>query len=280
MSPTPARCQPALNATASDALGSGGGTGTIAVTVARECSWTASATASWIAITSGQQGQGGRIGYRVQPNTDPLERRGAISVNDQQAAIAQQAAPCAYSVSAGSTNVGPAASDVMVGVHTHNVCTWKVEPNASWISASPSEGRGDANVRLSVARNDGGSRSAGVSIAGQNVVVAQQSAAPAPPAPPAPGPTPPAPPPAPPPPPPPPPPTPGPRLDFEGDVSALQGACPSIVFLCRGNSVYTTPDTEFKKGPCKDVRVGRKVRVEGHLMSNGLVRADRVEIKD
>ena len=287
--PVPERCQPTLSGAAGGAVASAGGTGSIAVGVARECGWSAAATAPWIVITSGQQGQGdGTIAYRVQANSDPVERRAGISVNDQLAGISQQPAPCAYTVSAGNTTVGAAGADVMVAVGTHSVCAWRVEPNVSWVSASPAEGRGNANVKLSVAPNNGGSRSATVAIAGQNVGLAQQPSAPTPPpAPPAPQPptpqppAPPAPPPAPAPPAPPPPgPTPGPRIDLDGTVSGVSGSCPNLAFTLRSRSVYTTSDTEFRKGPCKDVRDGARVKVEGREMSNGLVRADRVEIRD
>lgn len=281
--PASSRCEPTLSAGAAGAVASSGGTGSISVGVARECAWTAAATASWIVITSGQQGQGdGAIAYRVQPNGDPVERSGGIAVNDQLASISQQAAPCTYTVSPGNTTVGAAGDDVMVSVGTHSVCAWRVEPHASWISASPLEGRGNANVRLSVARNDGGSRSANVGVAGQNVAVTQQSAATPPGPPPAPlppAPTPPAPP-IPPPPVPPPEPTPGPKIDLDGNVSDLLGSCPNIWFTVKGRTVYTTSATEFRKGPCKDIRSGTRVKVEGHIMSNGPVRADRVTIED
>src|SRR5687767_1816839 len=63
--PNVTRCQPTLSSP-STSYGPSGGTGTVAVAVERECAWTASASAPWIVLTSGQQGQGeGTVSYRI-----------------------------------------------------------------------------------------------------------------------------------------------------------------------------------------------------------------------
>jgi hypothetical protein len=55
-----------------DSFGPSGGTGSVSVTTQAGCAWTASSSASWISITSGNSGVGnGTINYSVSANTDP-----------------------------------------------------------------------------------------------------------------------------------------------------------------------------------------------------------------
>ena len=98
--PTTVRCQPTLAPSAS-AYSSTGGTGTLNISVARDCAWSASSQAAWIVITSGREGQGdGSVAYRIDGNGDPVARRGALAVGDARIELAQEAAPCRYQVSA------------------------------------------------------------------------------------------------------------------------------------------------------------------------------------
>lgn len=195
--PTAVRCQPALGAQSSS-FESSGGTGTVAVTVARECSWTASVNAQWIVLTSGQEGQGdGTVAYRISENVDPTLRRGTITVAEQTVQVAQEPAPCRFTVAAGEVRAPAAGADLSVDVRTHSACTWTASASASWAAPAPSSGSGNAAVHVRVPANDGPLRTADLTIAGQRVAVIQEGRA-ATPAPPPPAPTPVPPPPAPP----------------------------------------------------------------------------------
>jgi len=153
-----------------------GGTGTVTVTTNRDCTWSASSTASWIAITSGATGQGdGSFTYRIAENTDPASRRGTLTVNDSQLAIAQDPAPCTYAVAPLSTTVGPSGGSVTIRVDARAGCAWTTASQASWIQvASGANGNGGGSVTISVAANPGSdSRTGTVTIAGQSVTVVQ-----------------------------------------------------------------------------------------------------------
>jgi hypothetical protein len=65
-------------------------------------------------------------------------------------------------------------------------------------------------------------------------------------------------------------------VDISGPISSVSGKCPAVAFDLEGMHVYTTADTQFAKGPCKDLKNDKKVRVEGWLMSDLRVRADKV----
>ena len=89
----PARCQVSITASTTS-FGPEGGTGTLAVTVPRDCIWNASSQTSWISITSPPSGQGDAVlGYRVAPNGDPVTRRGDLAVSDTMFVLTQGAAP-------------------------------------------------------------------------------------------------------------------------------------------------------------------------------------------
>jgi hypothetical protein len=175
--------------------------------VERECEWNADTSASWIVVTAGRQGQGdGTVAYRVMENGDPVARRGAIAVSGQSAQIAQDAAPCRFSVSPVELNAPADGSDLAVNVRTHAACSWSASSTVSWATVANASGKGDAAVQIHVVGNTGGARTAELSIAGQRIVVVQEARAeapappappppPAPPTPPAPGPNPPQPPP-------------------------------------------------------------------------------------
>jgi len=58
-----------------------GGTGTVNVTAAGGCSWTAASNASWIRVTSGSSGSGnGAVNYSVSANSSTSSRSGTLTV--------------------------------------------------------------------------------------------------------------------------------------------------------------------------------------------------------
>ena len=196
--PSSTRCQPTLGSV-SASYGAAGGAGSLTVTVERECEWTANTSAAWIVVTGGKQGQGdGTVAYRVTENADPLSRRGSIEIAGQAAQIAQDAAPCQFTVAPGELNAPSTGGDFSIDVRTHSACTWTAAGGTSWASMSPLSGKGDGAVRVQVTANASASRSTQLTVAGQRVQLSQQAAGPAPPPPPEPpGPTPPGPPPPP-----------------------------------------------------------------------------------
>jgi hypothetical protein len=67
-------------------------TGTVTVSVAGGCSWTATRSGSWITITSGTSGTGnGTVSYRVSSYTGSSSRTGTLTVGGQPVVITQSA---------------------------------------------------------------------------------------------------------------------------------------------------------------------------------------------
>jgi hypothetical protein len=68
------------------------------------------------------------------------------------------------------------------------------------------------------------------------------------------------------------------KVDLEGTVAGLSGSCPSISMRVGGTDVATDGDTKFRKGSCADVRNGVKVEVKGERSGSGPVRAREVKV--
>ncbi len=280
-------------------IGPAGGTSTVAVTVQRECSWSATSAAPWIAITSGAQGQGaGTIGLRVDSNPDPVNRTGAVVIGEGRLEVNQQAGACRFTVSPPQGAPTAEGGPLQVAVRTHSACAWTAAVEGNFMTVTPASGRGDGTVTVTVARNTGTERSGFVIAAGERIPITQPAPSappPPPPAPPAPVPTPPAPPaptppaptppaPTPPGPTPPTPPTPTPppappneEVEFSGVVFAVSGRCPNVRLIVNGRVVLTDEDTRFRRGRCSDVEIGSRVEIRGRQREDGSIRAEVVE---
>jgi hypothetical protein len=284
IAPAGSRCQATVS-NPSPSFPAAGGTGTVTVTVPRDCAWTAASQSPFVTITAGQEGQGdGAVTYRVAENEDPIARQGALVVSERPVGITQAAAPCRFEVwPASEAPIAPQGGVLSVELRTHEACAWSASSEVPWASILPASGRGNAGLQVTVEANTGAVRAGSLVVAGHRIGLSQSAGAgPTP----TPSPTPtPAPAPAPnPAPTPEPSPSPGPTpvrtIDLEGRLSGLSGACPAVTFRLRGYDVYTTSSTRYDDGECPDLRNGDEVEVRGTLMSDGRVRADRVEIDD
>jgi uncharacterized protein (TIGR03437 family) len=155
-----------------------GGTGTIQVTTAATCSWTASSNASWITLTAGASGTGsGTVGYRAAANPGTTPRTGTLTVAGVTHTVTQAAgsAPCSYSLSPSSASVAASGGTAAVAVSASAGCAWSASSNAAWITvASGASGTGNATVTLNVAANPAASSRTGVlTIAGLTFTVNQ-----------------------------------------------------------------------------------------------------------
>jgi hypothetical protein len=183
--PSTTRCGVTVGSSMETAPASGG-SGTITIGAARDCTWAASNGAPWVVITSATSGQGdGSVTFRVAANSDPVGRRTTIDVNDKAISIAQEAAPCVFAVSPTSADIPASGGRVTIQMRGHSACSWSASSDAGWARiTSPVSGQGDGSIHVDVEANGGAARSARVVSAGMAVAIAQASGAPAPPPPP------------------------------------------------------------------------------------------------
>jgi hypothetical protein len=168
-----------------------GGAGSINIVTTSDCSWSAAAEVSWIALTSSASGSGnGAVNFTVAPNQGEA-RSSAIVIANQRANITQagvMAPPptCTTNISPTSSNV-PAAggSGISVTVSAAATCQWSATSGATWITINAGgTGTGNGTVVFSVAPNTGAQRTGTLSIAGRAFTVSQAgSSSPTPPPP-------------------------------------------------------------------------------------------------
>lgn len=180
--PPPTVCAYQLSAPV-QSFNSTGGTTNITVATSAQCTWTARADASWITVVSGASGTGpGSIGIAVASNPDAAAREGNVSVADQSLRMTQEGrepAPCSYTLTSGSQRVGPEGGSGVATVTTEARCSWTATTTESWLTVSPAQGTGTANVTFTAAPWSGTTeRSAAIRVADQSVTIRQDPPAP------------------------------------------------------------------------------------------------------
>lgn len=155
-----------------------GGAGSVNVSTAARCSWTARADAGWLSIASGASGTGaGAVTFAVSANTDPTARAGTLTIAGQQVSIRQDGAdlPCTYSISPVNASTGKDGGTGTLAVTAGATCPWTAESSASWLAVTAGgQGTGNATVAYSVSRNvDIDGRSATIRVAGQTFTLTQ-----------------------------------------------------------------------------------------------------------
>jgi all-beta uncharacterized protein/BACON domain-containing protein len=146
-------CEYVIQPTTASLPAAGGG-GTVAVNAATGCVWNATASASWIAITSGASGSGaGSVRFSVGANAGSA-RTGNVSIAGEQFSITQDG-NCSVSIAPTSQSVGAAGgAGTPIAVATTTGCTWTVASAVPWLAiASATSGSGNGNVTFSIAAN-------------------------------------------------------------------------------------------------------------------------------
>jgi hypothetical protein len=154
-----------------------GGSGTIAVTTTDgSCSWTATASVTWIVISGSGSGTGnGSVTFTVARNTGAA-RSGTVTIAGQTSTVTQSApAPqCSFTIAPTSQALSDAGGSGTVAVTTGDGCAWTAVSNAPWIGiTSGSSGTGNGSVAFTVAANTGAARSGTITVAGQTFTVNQ-----------------------------------------------------------------------------------------------------------
>lgn len=151
--------------------GSTGATGQT-LTVTANVPWTATATESWITVTSGQSAPGnGTVSYSVGPNIGLL-RSGTITVSGggmNAIFTLNQAAPGSLGITPSRRSHGSDAVDGQIITVTGDV-SWVAAADQPWIMiVSGQVGSGDGTVTYALEANDGPARSGAITVSGQGI---------------------------------------------------------------------------------------------------------------
>jgi len=172
-SPTFQKCGVTL--TPPTVVAAGGGSATIALDTAPECTWTVSNGASWLSI-SPMSGQGSaQLTVQVAANQDPATRQTNVMINGQAASVRQDAAPCQFNVGPLAIAAAASGGSATVTITASSACNWTATSNAPWISVAGSSGSGNGQVSLTMQANTGPARTGTVTVAGQTVTITQSA---------------------------------------------------------------------------------------------------------
>jgi hypothetical protein len=155
-----------------------GGAGTVTVTTAAGCSWSATSSAAWTVITAGQAGTGpGTVAYTVAGNPDAGSRSGTLTIADQRHTIVQNGRSpvvCRYELVPPGVELGSNAAEGTFAVRAPDGCEWSAASAASWLVVRSGGGSGNGDVNYSVTRNPGvDARSATIAVADRGFTVRQ-----------------------------------------------------------------------------------------------------------
>ena len=162
-------------------VGAAASTGSLPVTAASNCSWTAASSASFLSVTSGSTGTGnGSVGYSFAANTGAARSASIVvngtAVNFTQAAF-QLIAPagCTIKLDATSGKINSGGGTFTVNVTADSNCAWTATPNASFLTAPNGTVSGNGTLVITGTANNGPARTGTVTIGGQTVTISQDA---------------------------------------------------------------------------------------------------------
>ena len=181
--PTPAPCSYTLS-TSSLSFGPSGGPGSVNVTTASHCTWTALSDRAWMSITSGVSGTGnGVVNVSLAPNPSETVRTGTLTVAGQAVSVQEEGlGGCTLEISPTSASFNKDSANGSFAVTAPAHCEWSATSNSQWLAVtSGSPGSGNGTVNYSVERNrDVNARTATIAVGSRAFAVNQSGDSPAP----------------------------------------------------------------------------------------------------
>ncbi|MBF0549359.1 MAG: BACON domain-containing protein [Deltaproteobacteria bacterium] len=153
-----------------------GGTGSVNVTTASGCTWTAVSNDTWVTISSGPGGNGpGTVKYSVASNSGAA-RTGTMTIAGQTFTVAQQGTgSCSFTLNPSNRSYDANGGMGYFNVAASRTCSWSATTTETWISlTSNSTGTGNGTVNFTVDANSGSSRSGVIAVEGLLFTVSQQ----------------------------------------------------------------------------------------------------------
>ena len=156
-----------------------GGAGTISVTASGGCSWSGTASVSWISLGSSGSGTGnGSLGFTVAENVNIAPRWGKVAVGDAFAIVTQAGGSgwMTMSPQTGSFTAEGGTGEISVATSAPDLA-WAFQSDVPWITdveCSCYQSIGPATLRYIVAANTGPERAGTITASGLVFTVTQQ----------------------------------------------------------------------------------------------------------
>jgi Glucose / Sorbosone dehydrogenase/Putative binding domain, N-terminal len=155
-----------------------GGSGSVSVTTAAGCDWTATTGDGWISITGGGSGSGdGTVRYDVAPNTGDRARSGRVTVAGQVHTVFQSAPRhCPVDLDPRRVLIGAGGGTGTITILTGEGCSWSATSLDPWfVVTSAATGTGSGLLQYRIDPNPTAQpRRARVRVGGRMVVIRQQ----------------------------------------------------------------------------------------------------------
>jgi sugar lactone lactonase YvrE len=153
-----------------------GRSGSVTLTTADGCGWSATSNATWIHVNDPTSGTGATtINFTIAPNPSSFGRTGTISISGRTFTVIQAGVACSYSISPGTASFPAAGGTGIVDVGAPEGCTWTAMSNVPWVTiSSGASGSGSGKVNYSVSPNTTTSpRATTITVAGETFGVSQ-----------------------------------------------------------------------------------------------------------
>jgi hypothetical protein len=146
----------------------------VTVTAGATCAWTASSGAPWVTVASGASGTGnGLVHLAIDANTGAA-RSTVVTIAGQPFTV-QQPGVCTYAIKPTFYDSGKGPDNINVNVTADPGCAWTASSPVTWATiADGATGTGNGVVKIAVQPNDGPSRAATLTIAGQPFQLTQK----------------------------------------------------------------------------------------------------------
>src|SRR5215467_4801158 len=237
--PISAKCQVQVGSPVTE-FTADGGKGTLAIAATRDCSWSVSTSANWVAVANAA-GQGdASVPYTVAANPMAVARAAQIAVSDATLQLSQDAAPCRFTLSASSGSVASAGGTLTAQLSTVTGCAWAAKSDAAWLTIpSGASGSATGTITMAAAQNTGAARTAHMTAGGLTFTVTQAAAA-------------------------------LPKtVQLNGPMTGLSGKCPTVLFQVTSTTVLTNSATVYSGGTCNSLNNTKQVAVTGTPQADG-----------
>jgi hypothetical protein len=153
-------------------------TGTISLTTAAGCAWTAAASVPWVSLKDASGNGSGTITYTVSANDSTILRTAEISAGGQTLLLTQAGASCSFALSPAAATQPSYPSIGSFEMTTPKGCTWVPSSTAAWLRVtSAAYNSGPGSVTYSVTTNVSSSERTATIVAGGKTFTVTQAAA-------------------------------------------------------------------------------------------------------
>jgi len=165
----------------SQAVFPAGSTGSMHVSAATGCEWTATSNVPWLKITAGSPGTGeGVVSFAAAANDGTVARVGTMTIASQTSnrtfTVTQPepgAMPCVNTISPTSQSAAHGGDTMTVMIQADPGCSWTAVSDVPWLTVVGNAGVGGGSVTVTASANTGTTRVGTATIAGQTFTVTQ-----------------------------------------------------------------------------------------------------------